>query len=120
MSDQPLDLGRRLAAEAIGTAFLLATVVGSGIMGETLAGGQYRDRTAREHHPDRCDPRGPDHDVRADLWRPFQPSRYPLLPGPKENQRKRRHCLYCHPGRCSDPWRLGRTSDVRRTGAYGV
>ena len=39
MSDQPFDLGRRLAAEAIGTAFLLATVVGSGIMGETLAGG---------------------------------------------------------------------------------
>ncbi len=30
---------RRLAAEFIGTAFLLATVVGSGIMGETLAGG---------------------------------------------------------------------------------
>jgi len=39
MSDQPLDLPRRLVAEAIGTAFLLATVVGSGIMGETLAGG---------------------------------------------------------------------------------
>ena len=33
------DLGRRLAAEAVGTAFLLATVVGSGIMGERLAGG---------------------------------------------------------------------------------
>lgn len=33
------DLSRRLAAEALGTAFLLATVVGSGIMGETLAGG---------------------------------------------------------------------------------
>jgi glycerol uptake facilitator-like aquaporin len=32
-------LTRRLAAEAIGTAFLLATVVGSGIMGERLAGG---------------------------------------------------------------------------------
>ncbi|MDE2598415.1 MAG: aquaporin family protein [Rhodocyclaceae bacterium] len=31
--------GRRLAAEALGTAFLLATVVGSGIMGERLAGG---------------------------------------------------------------------------------
>ena len=30
---------RRLAAEAIGTALLLATVVGSGIMGERLAGG---------------------------------------------------------------------------------
>jgi len=33
------DLGRRLAAEALGTAFLLATVVGSGIMAERLAGG---------------------------------------------------------------------------------
>jgi glycerol uptake facilitator-like aquaporin len=32
-------LGRRLAAEALGTAFLLATVVGSGIMAERLAGG---------------------------------------------------------------------------------
>ncbi len=32
-------LGRRLAAEAVGTAFLLAAVVGSGIMGERLAGG---------------------------------------------------------------------------------
>jgi glycerol uptake facilitator-like aquaporin len=34
-----MTLARRLAAEAIGTAFLLATVVGSGIMGERLAGG---------------------------------------------------------------------------------
>jgi glycerol uptake facilitator-like aquaporin len=36
---QPFDLPRRLAAEALGTALLLATVVGSGIMGDTLAGG---------------------------------------------------------------------------------
>jgi glycerol uptake facilitator-like aquaporin len=33
--DQP----RKLVAEFIGTAFLLATVVGSGIMGDTLSGG---------------------------------------------------------------------------------
>jgi glycerol uptake facilitator-like aquaporin len=33
------DLVRRTTAEAIGTALLLATVVGSGIMGERLAGG---------------------------------------------------------------------------------
>lgn len=33
------DLGRRAAAELIGTAFLLAVVIGSGIMGERLAGG---------------------------------------------------------------------------------
>jgi glycerol uptake facilitator-like aquaporin len=32
-------LSRRVAAEAVGTALLLATVVGSGIMGERLAGG---------------------------------------------------------------------------------
>jgi len=33
------DFGRRLVAEALGTAFLLAIVIGSGIMGERLAGG---------------------------------------------------------------------------------
>ncbi len=37
MPDQ--NLARRLFAEWLGTAFLLATVVGSGIMGERLAGG---------------------------------------------------------------------------------
>jgi glycerol uptake facilitator-like aquaporin len=36
---KPDDLGRRLFAEALGTAFLLATVIGSGIMAERLAGG---------------------------------------------------------------------------------
>ena len=40
MTDAPRSsLDRRLVAEAVGTAFLLATVVGSGIMGERLAGG---------------------------------------------------------------------------------
>jgi glycerol uptake facilitator-like aquaporin len=34
-----VDLPRRAVAEALGTALLLATVVGSGIMGESLAGG---------------------------------------------------------------------------------
>ena len=34
-----MTLGRRLAAEAIGTALLLAAIIGSGIMGEQLAGG---------------------------------------------------------------------------------
>jgi glycerol uptake facilitator-like aquaporin len=36
---QSLDLLRRAIAEAVGTAFLLAAVVGSGIMAERLAGG---------------------------------------------------------------------------------
>jgi len=35
----PADLGRKLVAEGLGTAFLLAIVIGSGIMGERLAGG---------------------------------------------------------------------------------
>jgi glycerol uptake facilitator-like aquaporin len=34
-----MDLPRRLVAEGVGTAFLLTAVVGSGIMGERLAGG---------------------------------------------------------------------------------
>ena len=33
------DFGRRLVSEALGTAFLLAIVIGSGIMGERLAAG---------------------------------------------------------------------------------
>ena len=36
---QEFNLARRLAAEFIGTAFLLATIVGAGIMAEALAGG---------------------------------------------------------------------------------
>ncbi len=39
MSRLKIDLTRRLVAEAVGTALLLAAVVGSGIMGERLAGG---------------------------------------------------------------------------------
>ncbi len=37
MSDEPMN--RRLAAEFLGTAFLLATVIGSGVMGSNLSGG---------------------------------------------------------------------------------
>jgi len=36
---EPFGLTQRLAAEALGTALLLAIVVGSGVMGERLAGG---------------------------------------------------------------------------------
>lgn len=39
MTKHPPALRRQLAAEALGTFFLLATVVGSGVMGESLAGG---------------------------------------------------------------------------------
>ena len=39
MTTAAFDLPRRLVAEALGTALLLAVVIGSGIMGERLAGG---------------------------------------------------------------------------------
>ena len=39
MSPEPAALGRRLAAEAVGCFFLFAGVIGSGVMGEALAGG---------------------------------------------------------------------------------
>jgi glycerol uptake facilitator-like aquaporin len=39
MGDEPILLTRRLLAEALGTAILVATVVGSGIMAQRLAGG---------------------------------------------------------------------------------
>ena len=38
-TQEPATFARRLVAEGLGTALLLATVVGSGIMGERLAGG---------------------------------------------------------------------------------
>jgi glycerol uptake facilitator-like aquaporin len=39
MTDNPIPLGRRLFSEGLGTAILVATVIGSGIMAERLAGG---------------------------------------------------------------------------------
>src|SRR5271169_4471999 len=39
MSDFPAPLSRRLLAEGLGTAILVATMIGSGIMAERLAGG---------------------------------------------------------------------------------
>lgn len=36
---EPMTISRKAAAEGIGTALLLATVIGSGIMGERLSGG---------------------------------------------------------------------------------
>jgi hypothetical protein len=43
-------VARRAVAEALGTALLLAAVVGSGIMGEQLAGGERGDRTPCQHN----------------------------------------------------------------------
>ncbi len=47
--DMRADLLRRAVAEALGSAFLLAAVVGSGIMGERLAGGNVALALLAEH-----------------------------------------------------------------------
>jgi glycerol uptake facilitator-like aquaporin len=39
VQERRTSLGQRLAAECIGTALLVAVVIGSGIMAERLAGG---------------------------------------------------------------------------------
>ena len=46
-------LARRLFSEWLGTAFLLATVIGSGIMAQKLAGGNGALALLVQHHPDR-------------------------------------------------------------------
>ena len=73
----------RITAEALGTALLLATVVGSGIMGERLAGGNVADRAARQHPRDRRGAGRAHPDVRADLGRPLQ-SRRSRWPTPSQ------------------------------------
>lgn len=50
MRDEPAPLSRRLTAEGLGTLILVATVVGSGIMAEQLAGGKSGNRAGWKHN----------------------------------------------------------------------
>ena len=74
------DLRRQLIAEALGTAFLLAAVVGSGIMAERLAGGSVGLALLVQHDADRRDPGRHHPDVRAGLGRALQSRRDLRLP----------------------------------------
>ena len=64
---------RMLLAEALGTLLLVATVVGSGIMAERLAGGNGAVALARQHPRHRGDTLRADHRTRADVRRALQP-----------------------------------------------
>ena len=77
-------LPRRILAEALGTALLLATVVGSGIMADRLAGGNSGLRPAREHDRDRRDAAGAHHDPWTALRRPLQSRRDAGFAGRRE------------------------------------
>ena len=60
------------ASEFLGSAFLLATVIGSGIMGARLSGGNEALALVGKHVADRSHARRTDHDVQPDLRCPFQ------------------------------------------------
>ena len=85
------DLPRRLVAEALGTALLVATVVGSGIMAETpdkdvalaLLGNTLADRR---------DPCGADHHSRPDFRRAFQSGGLAGLCAASANCRRATRC----------------------------
>ena len=69
-------LGRRLLAEGLGTALLVATVVGSGIMAERLAGGNRSHCSPRQHHSHWRYSGGNYNHPRAGFRRSFQSSSY--------------------------------------------
>ena len=58
-------LARRFAAEALGTAFLLAAVIGSGIMAQQLAGGNFALALLVQDAADRRDAGRADLDLRS-------------------------------------------------------
>ena len=68
-------LGARVAAEFLGTGFLVAAVVGSGIMAERLCRRERGARAAGEHDCDRRGAGGVDSDIRPDFGGAFQSCR---------------------------------------------
>jgi hypothetical protein len=69
------DLPRRLVAELLGSALLVTTIVGSGIMAESLT----KDAALAllgNMISDRGDSRGSDRDPRTDIGRALQPGRH--------------------------------------------
>ena len=87
------DLSRRLAAEALGTALLVATVVGSGIMAETSDQGCGAG-LARQHAADRRNSCRPDYGAGTDFRRAFQPGRFTCIRTETRAERGRRRPLY--------------------------
>ena len=68
-----MTLSRRIVAECLGTAFLLAAVIGSGVMGEGLTGGrQYRHSHACQYTGNGRYLDNPDFHARANLGRALQ------------------------------------------------
>ena len=68
-----IDFAADHGGEALGSAFLLATVVGSGIMGQRLAGGNVALVLLGNTLPNRCDPDRADPHIRTGIRAHFNP-----------------------------------------------
>ena len=66
-------LSQRVASEGVGTALLVAAVIGSRVMGERLAGGKHRHRPAGKHDRDWNGAGCAHHHPGATLWCALQP-----------------------------------------------
>jgi hypothetical protein len=89
---------RRQPPSSWETALLLAVVVGSGIMGERLAGGQCRGRPPRKLDSDGRGAIRPDLPLRAGLRRALQPGRYRITARQRNARQGARRLLYRRPG----------------------
>ncbi|GIT48839.1 MAG: hypothetical protein Ct9H300mP14_07670 [Gammaproteobacteria bacterium] len=106
------DLPRRLVAETLGTALLLATVVGSGIMAENLAGGNVAIALLGNTIPT-----GAILVVLITIFGPvsgpsFQPCSHPVVSHPSGNHHQRSRRLRCSTDHRRNNWYLVRTPNV--------
>ena len=107
---------QRAVAEALGTAFLLATVIGSGIMAQRLAGGNDALALLVQHAADRRDPRRADPDLRSGVGRAFQSGGEPCLCAARRTAVAGDGRLYRRADLRRRRRRLGGASDVRTAG----
>ena len=110
---------RVFVAEFVGTALLLAGVVGSGIMGERLAGGNVAI-AARQHPRHRCDARGAHPRLWTGLRCAPQPGRVVRRRVARRHFVATRFRVCDRTGERSDPRRRHRRLHVRAAGVRVV
>ena len=103
---------QKWVAEFIGTAFLLATVVGSGIMAEQLAGGNVALALLGNTLPTGGDTGGVDHHVGAHFRRPFQSCGFAGICAAQGIELAAMHNLCGVSGGWGHYWCLGSPRDV--------
>ena len=112
--------GQRLLAEGLGTCLLLATVIGSGIMGERLAGGNVAIALLGNTLPTGAVLVVLIGMLRADLGRALQSGRDRRVLAQERNQLRRRGGLRRGANCGRDRRRLGGAPDVRGKSAASL